>query len=151
MARWTSTLGDNLLSIHHIGSTSVPDLAAKPVNDLLPVLVNQKALDHIEPAVRGLGYDWLGPYGLPRRRYCRRDDPESGRRLVQAHCYAAGDPEIIRHLAFRDALRADPALASAYAAEKHRCAALHPESLSDYGACKAAWIDRAEAEALEAL
>ena len=146
--RWRDALGPALAGIHHIGSTSVPGLAAKPIIDLLPVLRGTAELDGIADSVRALGYDWLGEFGLPRRRYARRDDPQTGRRLIQAHCYSAGDPEITRHLAFRDHLRRTPALAAEYAGIKRDCAARFPEDGTAYGACKSDWIDRIEAEAL---
>ena len=149
MARWRGAIGTDLVAIHHIGSTSVPGLAAKPVIDLLPVLVDSSALDAARNRATELGYEWLGPFGLPGRRYCRRDDPATGRRAFQAHAYADGSPEIIRHLAFRDWLRAAPENAQGYEQEKKRCARLFPEGGKGYQDCKSAWIDTAEAQALE--
>ncbi len=151
MDRWQAACGADLIEIHHIGSTSVNGLPAKPVIDLLPVFVSESVLDAAEADVLALGYEWLGPYGLPGRRYCRLDDDVTGQRRVQAHAYASGSPEIRRHLAFRDWLRASPENAGAYAAEKKRCAGLFPEGGPSYQDCKSAWIDTAEATALEAM
>ncbi len=144
--RWKTALGDALLEVHHIGSTAVPGLAARPVIDLLPEFA--LPMDDHRAAVEAMGYDWLGEYGLAGRRYCRRDDPESGRRQVQAHCYALHDPAVRRHLAFRDALRADPLLASGYESRKRHCASLHHDDSVAYGDCKSGWIDTVEARAL---
>ena len=80
-----------LVAIHHIGSTSVPGLPAKPVIDLLPVFADAGRLDAARPAVEAMGYEWLGEYGLPGRRYCRRNDA-GGIRRVQAHAYPSGSP-----------------------------------------------------------
>ena len=139
-----------LIEVHHIGSTSVPGLVAKPIVDLLGVAGSLAALDAARARIEALGYEWRGEYGLPGRRYCTWRDLASGRRRIQLHCYAAGSPEIDRHLAFRDALRRDSALAAAYAAEKQRCAAHHGDDARAYGLCKSGWIGRAEAAALAA-
>ena len=67
---------------------------------------------------RSAGLSWFGEFGLPGRRYCWRKDPATGKRAFQLHCYAKGWHEIDRHLAFADYLRAHPAIAKDYEAEK---------------------------------
>lgn len=143
-----AALGERLVTVHHIGSTSVPGIVAKPIIDLLPIVRDLAEFDAARPVMEGLGFSWHGEFGLPGRRYCIRDDPETGRRLVQAHCYALGDSEIDRHVAFRDYLRANSAAARAYEAEKVRCAALCPESSYDYNDCKNDLVKAIERDAL---
>ena len=141
-------LGDNLLRVHHIGSTAIPYVVAKPIVICFPsslVLRNSMAAGKAWrlPVTSG-----MGPYGLPQRRYCVRDDPESGGRLFQVHCFADGSSEIVRHLAFRDYLIAHPTIAEDYSAEKLRCRNLHAQDSHAYGDCKSAWVSRTEIRAL---
>ena len=149
-ARWRKAFGGAIVEVHHIGSTAVPGLSAKPVIDLIPVIAQGVDPDSLRAGAHSMGYEWLGEFGLPRRRYCRRSSATTGERLFQAHCWSAGDSEITRHLAFRDALRADPLLRGAYETRKRHCASLHAQDLAAYGACKAEWIDTVEARALSA-
>ena len=143
-----AALGSCLLKVHHIGSTAISDIHAKPILDLMPVVRSLAELDDGRQHIETLGYEWWGEYGLPGRRYCSKSDAETGRRLVQLHCYAQGSPEITRHLAFRDYLRARPEVARAYDCEKLRCQALHPDDSHAYGECKGQWIEGVEAKAI---
>jgi GrpB-like predicted nucleotidyltransferase (UPF0157 family) len=135
-----------LLAAHHIGSTAVPGLIAKPIIDLMPLVNDIAALDLERGAVEALGYAWHGEYGIPGRRYCTADI--GNRRVAQLHFFAMGDPGVLRHLAFRDYLRAHSGIAAAYAAEKRRARDMHPGDHHAYGAEKQGWINRVEVEAL---
>jgi GrpB-like predicted nucleotidyltransferase (UPF0157 family) len=147
-ARLKAALGDVLLTVHHIGSTSIPSILAKPIVDLIPEVTDLESLDAHEDAVRALGYKWYGEFGLAGRRYCTLSDLATGKRKVQLHCYAKGAAGLPRHLAFRDYLRAHPAIAKEYEAEKVRAAALHPGNVLDYNGAKNDWIKRVERDAL---
>ena len=134
--------------LHHIGSTAIPGLRAKPVVDLLGEVSDLGAVDAARAALERLGWRWRGENGVAGRRYLTRDDPQTGERAAHLHIHATGDAMIAWHLAFRDRLRAEPATAAAYEAEKSRCAALHPQDSAAYAACKKAWTDRVAAEAV---
>jgi GrpB-like predicted nucleotidyltransferase (UPF0157 family) len=106
----------SLLSIelHHIGSTAIPGIVAKPVIDMIGIVDSVEELDDSAARLVELGYEAMGEFGIPGRRYFRKNAPD-GTRTHQLHTFARGSPEIQRHLDFRDYLRAFPAEAAAYA------------------------------------
>ncbi|MDN5708889.1 MAG: GrpB family protein [Planococcus sp. (in: firmicutes)] len=122
-------LGSKCLKVEHIGSTAVPGLAAKPVIDLLVAVSDIEAIDRYEEDFRKLGYQAKGENGLPGRRYFERGGNE---RTHHVHCYEQGSLEISRHLAFRDFLKANPQVASAYGELKMKLAKQYPLDIEQY-------------------
>ncbi|HYP57026.1 MAG TPA: GrpB family protein [Beijerinckia sp.] len=113
----------------------------------MPIVTDLGGLDRQRSQVTALGFDWHGEFGIPGRRYCTLSD-EDGNRAAQLHFFAADSPEITRHLAFRDYLRAHPKIAQAYEQEKRRSRDLYPDDSHAYADEKAAWIRDTEAKAL---
>jgi GrpB-like predicted nucleotidyltransferase (UPF0157 family) len=141
-------LGTILVSVHHIGSTSVPGLAAKPIIDLMPLVTSLAELDRERSRVELLGYQWHGELGIVGRRYCTLSD-EAGIRQVQLHFFTADAPDAKRHIAFRNYLRAHSNVAAEYETEKRRAWELHPHDSHAYCDEKAAWIRKTEVLALK--
>ncbi|WP_431214688.1 GrpB family protein [Puia sp. P3] len=141
-------LGENLIRVEHIGSTSVPGLSAKPVIDLIPIVRDLEELDQQQHLIKALGYEWRGAFGISGRRFCPLTSP-SGERVVHLHFFQEGAVNILRHLAFRDYLRAHPQIAREYEAEKRRAARLHPADSLAYNDEKAAWVQKYEKAAVE--
>jgi GrpB-like predicted nucleotidyltransferase (UPF0157 family) len=142
-----NALGPVLVIVHHIGSTSVPGLAAKPIIDLMPLVSDLAELDRLRGCIELLGYSWHGELGIAERRYCTLDD-ERGVRAPQLHFFQVDSPQAERHLAFRDYLRAHPEVARDYEDVKRRAQGLYPDDSHRYTDEKAAWIHDTEAKAL---
>ena len=145
--RLKAALGDELVTVHHMGSTSIPGIAAKPTVDLMPTVTAITTLDARRSEVEALGYLWRGEFGIPDRRYCVLE--REGKRLFHAHFFVDGHENVLRQLLFRDYLRAHRAEALAYEAIKREAAAAHPWDSMAYNDHKSGWIracqQRAEA------
>jgi len=144
--RLRALLGEEIVTIHHIGSTSVPGLDAKPIIDLMPLVHDITRIDSYTDRMTAAGYHAWGEYGLPGRRYFTKDAGEF--RTHNIHIYAANDPDVARHLAFRDYLRAHPAGQQEYVAIKRTAYAQHPADINAYNDSKNDWIKRVERLAL---
>lgn len=135
------------VKLHHIGSTSIRGIVAKPILDMLLVVPDLAALDRHSAALGSLGYEALGEFGIAGRRYFRKHTP-AGLRSHHLHAFAQGSPHVGRHLAFRDYLNAHPAMAQAYGELKRALAARFPDDMQAYVDGKDGFIKEHEAKAL---
>ncbi len=140
-------LGAELMTVHHIGSTSVPGLAAKPIIDLLPLVRSLAYIDDHTPRLEAAGYRAWGEYGLPGRRYFTKD--RGAYRTHNIHIYQTGNPDVERHLAFCAYLRHHDQARWEYEALKRDVYARHPSDIGAYNDGKDAWIKQIEPIALE--
>ena len=138
-ARASTALGNVLVRIEHIGSTAVPGLAAKPIVDLDVVVSPQDVLEAIR-RLSSLGYVHEGNLGIAEREAFRPPPGEPRHNLYVVPDTAS---ELQRHVAFRNALRADPMLRMKYAALKRALAALHRNNRDAYSKGKSAFITEA--------
>ncbi|WP_214893559.1 GrpB family protein [Exiguobacterium sp. H66] len=140
-AQLRAIFGQRLRGINHIGSTSVAGLSAKPIIDILPVVDTLGEIESFDTAMEALGYEVMGEFGMPGRRYYRKGGDA---RTHHIHLYADGSPEIRRHVVFRDYLRQHPQEATAYSDIKEQLAKQHPVDISAYIAGKDAFVKEME-------
>ena len=143
-------LHDAPVDVHHIGSTAIPEIFAKPVIDILLVVPSLALLDSKVPSMVALGYESLGEFGIAGRRYFRKNST-TGIRTHQVHAFETGSTGARRHLAFRDYLRSHPEAAREYSLLKQRLATEVPQSMQDYIDGKDAFVKHHESLALEWL
>jgi GrpB-like predicted nucleotidyltransferase (UPF0157 family) len=122
--RITPALGSLALSIEHVGSTSVPGLAAKPVIDVDVVVGDRAAIPAAITALASLGYQHLGDLGVRDREAFRRP---AGTEPHNVYVCPAGGEGLRNHLALRDHLRTHPEAVEAYGALKRRLAVEAPD------------------------
>lgn len=127
------------VAVHHVGSTSVPRLAAKPVIDVLVEVSFLRELDAEIFAMIEAGYESRGEYGIPGRRYFVRRPTRLP--SVHVHCFARGHEAVAGHLLFRDFLRSDADAASEYGALKYALARRYADDRDAYQAGKAGLIE----------
>lgn len=129
--RVAAALGENVVAVHHIGSTAIPNIYAKPIIDLLVEVRDIVEVDGRRSMMEALGYEVMGEFGIQGRRYFRKDDRE-GVRTHQVHAFEAGSAQVERHLAFRDYMIANPEAARKYSELKRRLAQEHPQNIDGY-------------------
>lgn len=125
--RIQKALGENCAAVYHIGSTSVPGLFAKPIIDILPVVLDLKKVD--SNAMGALGYEAKGENGIAFRQYFQKGTPEKTHHI---HVYEKGNVEIDRHLRFCEWMRAHPQDCKAYGNLKKRLSLQFPYDIRSY-------------------
>ena len=143
-------LGELALRIDHVGSTSVPGLAAKPVIDIQVSVASVIPRAPVVAALAAIGYEHdVDPIDDEHGFFSKRSGYDLDARRVHVHvCRAGGDWER-RHLAFRDWLRAHPEDATAYESMKREAVAAHPNDIFAYVDAKTALIRDIEARAID--
>jgi GrpB-like predicted nucleotidyltransferase (UPF0157 family) len=135
-ARIRRALGASALRIEHVGSTSVPGLAAKPVIDVLLEVADSADEGAYAPLLEAAGYslhisepDWY------EHRLFKGPDSD-----INLHVFSAGCPEIERMIKFRDWLRSNAADRERYECVKCSLAAQEWNSVQDYADAKTAVV-----------
>jgi len=138
--RLLSLFPHDFIAIEHIGSTAVPGLAAKPVIDILAGVASMDAARALVAPLCKQGYTTSAEFNatLADRQWLMRW--ADGRRTHHLHLVVHDGPVWKQRLRFRDALRADPALAWNYAALKTELAAKHPTDREAYTEAKAVFV-----------
>jgi GrpB-like predicted nucleotidyltransferase (UPF0157 family) len=144
-ARLAELLGPWLVDgvVEHVGSTSVPGLAAKPIIDLMAQVADLDAVvDQVGQILNADGWHYVPPDldARPWRRFFVKPDPSGQLRYAHLHLIQAGHERWAQQLEFRDALRRDDELATTYANLKRRLIAEHPHDREAYTEAKAEFI-----------
>jgi GrpB-like predicted nucleotidyltransferase (UPF0157 family) len=128
-------LGDRLHDLQHFGSTSVPNLPAKPIIDVL-VAPNSWPIGALERALLDkLGYEYLGEAGVPGREYLRRRTTHATNLAIVRH----GGPLWHDNIALRDYLLAD--VAATYGDFKRAAWNQGARSLLEYSRAKQDFVN----------
>ena len=128
--RVQEVLGEKVVDVHHVGSTAVNNLIAKPIIDLLVEVADLEPIDAMTDSFIGAGYEVRGESGIPGRRFLTRN--EEGQRTHDIHIFQTGHDEIAKMLLFRDRLRENPDIATSYANLKRELAAKFHDDVSRY-------------------
>jgi GrpB-like predicted nucleotidyltransferase (UPF0157 family) len=146
LARVAEALGETVVRLDHVGSTSVPGLAAKPIVDLqVSVAALEPQAAYVEP-LEAIGYLFVPFATSPDYHFFGK--PAERPRTHHLHVCLAGSHEELRHLAVRDYRRADREEAARYEAVKCESARLHPEDRVAYMEGKDAFVAELERRAL---
>ena len=143
--RVNAVLGDRVLLLEHVGSTSVPGLPAKPIIDMLLVVADSAREDAYVPPMEAAGYmlrirepDWY------QHRLFKGPDTN-----INLHVFSAGCVEIERMLGFRDHLRGNAADRALYAETKRELASRQWKYVQEYADAKTEVVETIIARAAE--
>ena len=135
-----TALGDLMLGIEHVGSTSVKGMSAKPCVDIDVIIKDYSVFDEIVRKLGAIGYIHEGDLGIKDREAFKYTDKPH---LMLHHLYVCPQysEELRRHITFRDFLRRTPEAVRKYSLVKEKAAALFPDEIDQYIAFKAPCIE----------
>ena len=124
-------LGDLIIGIEHVGSTSVRGMSAKPCIDLDVIIKDYSVFDDIRDKLAAIGYIHEGDLGIKDREAFKYSDKPH---LMQHHLYVCprDSEELHRHVAFRNFLRSSPDAVRKYSETKETAARLFPNDIDKY-------------------
>ena len=136
-ARIRSALRQDVVELHHVGSTSVAGLAAKPIIDILLLVDDSSVEATYAPALQSVGYTlYLREPHWHEHRLFKADQPK-----VNLHVLSAGSAEAVRMIAFRNWLRNHPTDRRLYEVTKWELAAREWAYVQDYAEAKSTVVN----------
>ena len=133
-------IGDLIIGIEHVGSTSVEGMSAKPCIDIDVIIKDYSVFGEVVRKLGAIGYIHEGDLGIKDREAFKYADKPH---LMTHHLYVCprDSEELHRHIAFRDFLRKNPEAVKEYSMVKEKAAALFPDEIEQYIAFKAPCIE----------
>ena len=124
-------IGDLIIGIEHVGSTSVEGMSAKPIIDIDVVIKDYSMFDVVVSRLESVGYIHEGNLGIKDREAFKYSDKPH---LQQHHLYVCPQQseELYRHITFRDFLRSNPEAVKRYGEVKEKAAQLFPDNMEKY-------------------
>lgn len=135
--RISTALGAAALDIQHIGSTAIPGILAKPILDIAVAIQSYEGGFPLVPLLVGLGYEYRGENGIPRRHFFVYGSP---RRTHHLHVFEQHGAEWAHHLRFRDVLLGSPSTAARYSEIKNAALAASGGNRDLYQSLKSSFI-----------
>ena len=126
-----NAIGNLIISVEHVGSTSVVGLSAKPCIDIDVVIKDYSVFDAVVSSLAEIGYIHEGDLGIKDRHAFRYTDKPH---LQTHHLYVCpqNSAELHRHITFRDFLRSNPDAVEKYSRVKETAAQLFPDNIDKY-------------------
>lgn len=143
-AKLEKVFNDIIVKIHHIGSTAIPAIKAKPIIDILVVVEAINKVERYNDKMKALGYEPKGEFGIENRRFFQKG---GNNRTQHVHIFQQGDNEIKRHLNFRDYMNAHPEQAHKYSQLKETLADKYPHDINKYNEGKSDFIAEIDSKA----
>ncbi|MBG9986202.1 GrpB family protein [Facklamia sp. DSM 111018] len=140
-------LGAEVIEIHHIGSTSIPNMSAKDIVDILVLVKDIIKIDTFNDDMNLNGYNAKGENGIQARRYFQKLSDDGVKHRIHVHVYQIGNKKAYEELKFRDYLRLNNSAFSRYLNAKKEGIQLCKNSIEEYQKYKAKIIRKLLEEA----